>query len=84
MYTNLHAVISELIANSWDADANNIHITIPVGKIAKGFEITVKDDGNGMNFDDLNNMIFKLDVTKEEKIMNSQLRLEEPFLEEKV
>jgi len=54
MYTNLHAVISELIANSWDADANNVHVTIPSGKVTSVFKIIIKDDGNGMNFDDLN------------------------------
>ena len=50
LYSNVPAVLSELIANAWDADANNVEITI--SKHSEGIVIT--DDGSGMNIKDLN------------------------------
>jgi len=44
MYQKPADVISELIANAWDADAELVNIKISDGKIE------VKDDGNGMTF----------------------------------
>ena len=67
MYTNMHAVISELIANSWDADANKVEITIPSGNVTSKFKIIVKDDGNGMNFDELNSMYLQVGRNKRGK-----------------
>src|SRR5574337_1250311 len=54
LYTNLHSVISELIANSWDACAHNVHITVPTEIPNTDSEIIVKDDGNGMTFEEIN------------------------------
>ncbi len=56
MYTNMHAVVSELVANSWDADADNAYITIPDIEMSPDYEIVVRDDGNGMTFDELNKL----------------------------
>ncbi len=47
MYSSLPKAISELIANSFDADAQNVNITIP--KNLPNGEIVIKDNGNGMN-----------------------------------
>jgi len=49
LYSNMPAVLSEVVANSWDADAEIVDITI--GKE----EITIEDDGCGMSYDDINN-----------------------------
>ncbi len=49
LYSNIPAVLSEVVANSWDADAEVVDITI--GKD----EITIEDDGCGMSYDDINN-----------------------------
>jgi hypothetical protein len=49
LYSNIPAVLSEVVANSWDADAEVVDITI--GKN----EITIEDDGCGMSYDDINN-----------------------------
>lgn len=52
LYSKLPSVLSELISNSWDADADNILINfIDDGNIK---EIEYSDDGNGMNFEELN------------------------------
>ena len=52
LYSNVPAVLSELIANAWDADAKNVEITI--SKHSEGKEIVITDDGSGMNINDLN------------------------------
>ena len=49
LYSTLPPVISELVANSWDADAKTVNITIPAGEITPFSEVTIVDDGNGMN-----------------------------------
>ena len=52
LYSNVPAVLSELIANAWDADAKNVEITI--SKHSEGKEIVITDDGSGMNINDIN------------------------------
>ncbi len=49
LYSNIPAVVSEVVANCWDADAEVVGITI--GKD----EIVITDDGCGMTYDDINN-----------------------------
>lgn len=44
LYTNIYYVLAELIANAYDADAQNVYI------IEKNNEIIVEDDGNGMSY----------------------------------
>ncbi len=46
MYQKPVDVISEFIANAWDADAENVNVEIHSDKIL------IKDDGNGMNFEE--------------------------------
>ena len=48
LYSNVPAVLSEVVANSWDADATQVDIVIESGKI------TITDDGHGMNEADIN------------------------------
>lgn len=50
LYSSFPPVIAELISNSYDADAENVEIRI--NYIDK--EVTVIDDGTGMDHDDLN------------------------------
>ena len=50
LYSNVPAVLSEAVANAWDADAEHVSITIdPPNRT-----ITIQDDGHGMNVDDAN------------------------------
>ena len=53
LYSQLPNVISELISNSWDADADNVKIEF--FDIENKKEIVYSDDGIGMSFDELNN-----------------------------
>ena len=50
LYSNIAAVLTEAVANAWDADAENVEIRIdPDGKF-----IEIKDDGIGMSIEDMN------------------------------
>lgn len=49
MYQSPTAAIAELIANAWDADAEEVSITLP-DKLDSGAVIVIKDDGVGMTF----------------------------------
>lgn len=50
LYSNIPAVLSEVVANSWDADATTVSIRID----QSAETITVTDDGLGMTVSDLN------------------------------
>lgn len=50
LYSNVPAVISEVVANSWDADADLVEISID----DKKGEISIVDNGYGMDLDDCN------------------------------
>jgi hypothetical protein len=47
LYSNIPAVLSEVVANAWDADAKRVAVTID--KAAE--TITIEDDGTGMDRD---------------------------------
>lgn len=55
LYSNIPAVLSELVANSWDADAKTVEININLSG-----QIVVKDDGHGMTLDDINERFLKV------------------------
>ena len=58
LYDKVAAVVAETIANSYDADAENVRVRIPLnvwlatvreGKLQdRGFKIVIEDDGHGM------------------------------------
>ena len=50
LYSNVPAVLSEVVANAWDADAQNVVIDID----AQNGRITIQDDGHGMSVEDAN------------------------------
>lgn len=50
LYSNIAAVLSEVVANSWDADAQHVRICID----ADGGEVIIEDDGHGMTIEDAN------------------------------
>lgn len=53
MYQTPANAIAEIISNAWDADAEKIEIKIPEERIsAEQYIIEVKDDGNGMSFEE--------------------------------
>lgn len=55
MYSGPVPSIAELIANSWDAMASTVKVSIPIGRTIKSNdEISVEDDGHGMTYEEAN------------------------------
>ena len=53
LYSSTPAALTELVANAWDADANEIRITVdPVQR-----SIVIEDDGHGMSAADIKNLL---------------------------
>lgn len=51
LYPSATATVAELISNAWDADADNVWVTIPFGESWEpDSEILVVDDGHGMTY----------------------------------
>ena len=50
LYSNVPAVLSEVVANAWDADAGRVEIRLD----SLNGQIVIQDDGVGMTSDDLN------------------------------
>lgn len=51
-YNSVRKCLAELVANSYDADAKSVNISLP-DLIDENASITLSDDGTGMNTDDL-------------------------------
>ena len=51
LYSDIPPVLSEAVANSWDADATEVDIDIDT----KERKIIITDNGHGMTLDDMNN-----------------------------
>ncbi len=51
MYQSPVAAVAELISNTWDADAEEVYITLP-DSLDGDACITIRDNGSGMTFDD--------------------------------
>ena len=56
LYSNIPAVLSELVANAWDADATEVEITLDHDTPA----IEIRDNGHGMNQRDINEKFLKV------------------------
>ena len=52
LYSNVPAVLSEAVANAWDADARNVSIEIDANPWSG--KVTIQDDGHGMTVADAN------------------------------
>ena len=63
LYDKVSAVIAELISNSYDADATEVHVYAPMGQFLaskqggqisdKGFTLSIEDNGHGMTPDEM-------------------------------
>ena len=60
LYRNVITVLGEAISNSWDADANNVWITIDRDTKC----MSVLDDGHGMTDDDFQEKFLKIGYSK--------------------
>lgn len=46
LYSNVPAVLSEIVANAWDAEARRVYVSIEKGENKR---IIIKDNGCGMD-----------------------------------
>ena len=70
LYDKASAVMAELIANAYDADATTVSVRAPMGELLatkingvlrdKGFEILIEDDGIGMTPAEVNTFYLKV------------------------
>ena len=75
LYRSFMTVLGEAISNSWDADANNVYITIDRdSKI-----LIVRDDGDGMDENDFQNKFLKIGYSKR-KDNKTHTILKRPFI----
>ncbi len=56
LYSNVPAVLSEVVANAWDADATRVDIVLD----SKRRRIEIRDDGHGMDVSDANAFFLKV------------------------
>jgi len=55
MYTSLPAVVAEFVANSWDAGAREVKVTVPqIAAITPSYAVKIEDDGCGMTAGEVN------------------------------
>lgn len=62
LYSNIPAVLSEVVANAYDADAKNVDIEIDKDSKA----VFIKDDGHGMSLNDINEKYLNVGYAKRE------------------
>lgn len=67
MYVTIPPVISEMIANSWDADSPLVQIRFPTGSIDEGSEIVIEDFGTGMSFGDIEEKFLRVGRKRREE-----------------
>ena len=53
MYGGPVQAVAEFVANAWDADSKKVEVSVPEDPGAEGAEISVRDYGEGMSFDEL-------------------------------
>lgn len=58
LYTNIYYVLGEIIANAYDADAENVYIMYNPTKNS----IIIEDDGNGMSYNEINDKFLPIGV----------------------
>ncbi|MGQ5835683.1 BbrUII/HgiDII family restriction enzyme [Serratia sp. IR-2025] len=61
LYSNVAAVLTEAVANAWDADATRVDISL------NEKEIIIKDNGFGMTIDDMNKRYLYVGYSKRNK-----------------
>ena len=64
LYSNIAAVLTEAVANAWDADAAKVEIKID----SEGKWVEIVDDGIGMNVDDMNNKYLRVGYRRRENV----------------
>ena len=65
LYSNTPAVLAEAVANAWDADATEVHVDLDKNRGV----ISVKDNGVGMDLDDINSKFLLVGYRKRDNVL---------------
>ena len=76
LYSNVPAVLAEAVANSWDADARHVSITIDRG----GNRIELSDDGTGMDEHDINDKYLTVGYERRQNDGSQTAELHRPVM----
>ena len=76
LYSNVPAVLAEAVANSWDADARHVSITIDRG----GNRIEFSDDGTGMDEHDINDKYLTVGYERRQNDGSQTAELHRPVM----
>ena len=68
LYSNVPAVLSEAVANAWDADAEHVWIEID----PQDEKITIQDDGHGMTVNDVNERYLNVGYERRKSLGGAQ------------
>ena len=80
LYSTVPPMIAELISNAWDSDAHNVYIDFTTEDTKS---ISVRDDGNGMDFDELNNCFLKIGRNRRVENNSDKTKSSRPVLGKK-
>lgn len=69
LYSNIPAVLSEIVANAWDADATRVDINYDT----QNDWIEIKDNGIGMSLEDINNKFLFVGYQKRNEATESKI-----------
>ena len=75
LYRNIITVLGEAVSNSWDADANNVWISIDKDNA----QMIIKDDGVGMSDEDFQEKFLKIGYSKR-KNGECKSKLKRPYI----
>ncbi len=64
LYSNLAAVLTEIVANAWDADATEVKILVDKNEPCEYIQIT--DNGIGMTINEMNEKYLKVGYRRRE------------------
>lgn len=78
LYSNAAAVLSEFVANAWDADANNVSIDYKPDEGSGS--ITITDDGCGMDTDTLNSRFLTVGYQKRKREGDESFRFHRKYM----
>lgn len=77
LYDRISAVLSELVANAYDADATEVKITLPLNillaiksegnAVDQGHEIKIEDNGLGMTEDEVNKFYLRVGINRRQR-----------------
>ena len=60
LYSRLPEILSEVVANAWDANASMVEISLQEGNVDSNSTIIVRDDGHGMTYEEIGNKYLRV------------------------